>query len=159
MTANSSLDPHTDGTWIAYDHRSVNGQDAQEETINFQPVAGGTERQLSIPGIAFAFDPHISQGVISFWGRTALGLTYDIFVYVVATNTLYQVTSTPTVNDTLSDVSVLANGDIRVVWGANDGLAGDYNVYATTFTPAGVHYEICPLYDSSVAKKSGGAYP
>ena len=73
-----------------------------------------------------------------------------------ATNTLYHVTSTPNIDDTLNDVSVLSNGDIRVVWSS---LESDNNVYATTFTPAGVHYDICPLYDSTVAKKSGSAYP
>jgi len=80
----------------------------------------------------------------------------DIFAYVIATNTLYQVTSTPNIDDTLDDVSVLSNGDVRVVWSS---LESDNNVYATTFTPAGVHYDICPLYDSTVAKKSGSAYP
>src|SRR5262249_14818059 len=49
--------------------------------------------------------------------------------------TLYQVTSTPNVDEQLNDVSVLANGDIRVAWAANDGTLGDENIYATTFTP------------------------
>jgi hypothetical protein len=131
LVANSSTNPDTDGTWIVYDsdRPSASGQD-----IYFQPVAGGPEGQLAISGIQR--NPSISQGVISYEGRTTAFSSADIFVYALATSTLYQVTSTPTVDDTLNDVSVLPNGDIRVVWTANDGLAGDQNVYATTFTPA-----------------------
>jgi hypothetical protein len=85
------------------------------------------------------------------------GADGDIFAYVIATNTVYQVTSSLVVDDTLADVSVLSNGDVRVVWAANDGQLGDYNVYATTFTPAGV-YHVCLLYDPMVAKKAGSTY-
>ena len=146
-TAFNEENPDTDGTWIVYDsNRTGNSQ------IYFQPVAGGAETQLSIPGDAI--NPSISKGVITFEDRS--GGPGDIFAYVIATNTLYQVTSTPNIDDTLNDVGVLPNGDIRVVWSSQES---DNNVYATTFTPAGIHYEICPLYDSSMAKKSGSAYP
>ncbi|HKW63311.1 MAG TPA: hypothetical protein VJN89_12250 [Candidatus Acidoferrum sp.] len=121
--------PDTDGTWIVYDsNRTGNAQ------IHFQPLAGGPETGLNLTGDSI--NPSISHGVIVFERRNApLFAPGDIFVYVIATNTLYQVTSTPTVDDTLTDVSVLPNGDIRVVWSA---LEADANVYATTFTPAGI---------------------
>jgi hypothetical protein len=35
----------------------------------------------------------------------------------------------------LSDIEVLPNGDIRIVWAADDGFAGELNLYARTFTP------------------------
>jgi len=146
-TPSNEENPDTDGTWIVYDsNRTGNSQ------IYFQPVGGGAETQLVTAGDAI--NPSISKGVITFEART--GGPGDIFAYVIATNTLYQVTSTPNIDDTLNDVSVLSNGDVRVVWSS---LEGGNNVYATTFTPAGVRYDICPLYDSSLAKKSGSAYP
>ena len=40
-------------------------------------------------------------------------------------------------NEQLNDVTVLSTGEVRVVWAANDGLLGDYNVYGSTFTVAG----------------------
>ncbi len=132
--------PDTDGTWIVYDsNKTGNSQ------IYFQPVAGGSETGLNIAGDSI--NPSISQGVISFENRA--GAPGDIFVYVIATNTLYQVTSTPTVDDTLNDVSVLPNGDIRVVWSA---LEFDNNIYATTFTPAGVgDFSFSPVTSLAIA--------
>jgi hypothetical protein len=48
----------------------------------------------------------------------------DLVVYDIADNLFYQITSTPGVNETLSDISVLDNGDVRVVWAADDGPVG-----------------------------------
>jgi hypothetical protein len=53
--------------------------------------------------------------------------------YVIANHALIQVT--PGINKFLSDIDVLPNGDIRVVWAAEDDLAGELNIYALTFTP------------------------
>ncbi len=50
-------------------------------------------------------NPHISHGVISFESITT-GLKADLYVYVIATNKLYQVTDTPSVGESLSGVSV-----------------------------------------------------
>ena len=118
--------PDTDGTWIAYDSNRPGDSD-----IFFQPVAGGSERQLVMAGDQV--NPSVSRGVIAFESRA--GGPGEIFAYVIATNTLYQITATSTIDNTLNDVSVLPNGDIRVVWSA---LEIDNNVYATTFTPAGL---------------------
>jgi hypothetical protein len=129
-TATPEANPDTDGTWVVYDADragSFTGHD-----IYFQPLAGGAETQLQIAG--FQTTPSISHGVIAFESRPTALAPADIFVYVIATNTLYQVTSEATIDHQLSDVSVLPNGDIRVVWAANDGLADDYNVYARTFS-------------------------
>ncbi len=53
---------------------------------------------------------------------------------MIATNTLWQVTDTPTLREQLSDIRVLPNGDVRVVWAANDGGFGDHDIYARTFS-------------------------
>jgi hypothetical protein len=66
---------------------------------------------------------------------TPTGIFSDIFVYDIANNMFYQVTSTPAFGEQLTNVSVLGNGDIRIVWAANDGVTGDFNVHGTTFTP------------------------
>jgi hypothetical protein len=132
-TIANNLNPDTDGAWITYDsdRPSGTGQD-----IYFQPVGGGPERQLTIAGLER--NPSISQGVIAFESKSTAVSPADLFVYVMATNTLYQMTSTPLIDESLNEISALPNGDIRVVWAANDGPGGESNVYATTFTPAGV---------------------
>jgi hypothetical protein len=155
-TAFDEENPDTDGTWIAYDsdRGSATGRD-----IFYQPVAGGLESNLLIPGTQI--NPSVSKGFIGFESTVPPSATPDIFVYDIANNELYQVTSTQGVTEQLNDLSVLDNGDVRVVWAADDGTNDELNVYGTTFTPVShqISYQICPLYDSNIAKKSGSAYP
>jgi uncharacterized repeat protein (TIGR01451 family) len=119
----------TDGTWVVYDS---NRQSSAGQDIYFQPLAGSIEMRLDIAGTQR--NPSISRGVAAFESVDPAGMNSDLFVYVVATNLLYRVTSTPSVNETLSDISVLDNGDIRLVWAANDGLFGRNNIYAATIS-------------------------
>jgi hypothetical protein len=147
--------PDTDGTWITYDVNDFTGFGGR---IHYQPVSGGIDVELAIAGSQE--NPSISKGFIGFESR-ATSSPADLFVYDIANNFLYQVTSTPTVHESLNNISVLDNGDVRMVWMANDGAAGDQDIHATTFTPVPhqVSYHICPLYDQNVAKKSGSTYP
>ncbi|HEY5403076.1 MAG TPA: hypothetical protein VIK24_09405, partial [Pyrinomonadaceae bacterium] len=55
---------------------------------------------------------------------------YDVFVYDITGGSLYQLTNTPLVSETLSDISVW-NGTGRVVYAAPGG--GDFDVFAITF--------------------------
>ena len=127
-----ALSPDTDGAWIVYE---------MDYRIRFKPIDGdGIERQLDIPGLQCR--PAINEGVISFqtvspW--SAVG----VFVYVIATNCLYQVTTPSSgalTDESLSDVTVLPHGDVRVVWSAGDEVVGATDtIYATTFTPGPDH--------------------
>jgi hypothetical protein len=116
-TADPENHPDTDGTTVVYDSErptSVGGSD-----IYFQPLAGGAETQLEILGAQR--NASISGGIIAF---ESTGLEpdakSDIFLYEIATNRLFQLTDTPTLGEQLSDVSVLADGSIRVVWAADE---------------------------------------
>jgi hypothetical protein len=123
--------PDTDGDWIVYES---NGPSATGSDICFQPLAGGPETQLAIPGTQRS--PSIKAGVIVFESAPdTFNATSDIYVYIIATHTLLQLTDTPSVNETLSDIDLLPNGNIRVVWAADDGIAGEFNLYALTVTP------------------------
>ena len=149
------LNPATDGTWIVYDSErpSSTGRD-----IYFQPVGGGDERRLAIAGEEH--NPSIHRGVIAFEGRDTSSTPTDIYVYVIASNSLYRVTATSLVDEVLNGVTVLDNGDIRLVWAANADSDGRDSIFATTFTPAAnPSFQICLLYDPLVAKKVGAAYP
>ena len=82
-------------------------------------------------------NPAISAGVVSFESKAdAFLTTTDVFLYVIATNTLFQLTDTPAVNESLNDISLLPSGDVRVVWATDDDafVGGEHNVYATTVT-------------------------
>jgi hypothetical protein len=125
-TPSNESNPDTDGTTVVYDSQrpSATGQD-----IYFKPVAGGAETQLSLPGREQ--NPSISNGLVAFesWADC-----WDVFVYVIATNTLVRVTSTPGTDEVLNDVSVLPNGDVHVVWAAAAVGSVDHDVYARTFS-------------------------
>ncbi len=153
LVAASSFIPDTDGTNIVYD--SIRAGSSTGRDIYFQPLGGGAETQLQIAGEQSV--ARISSGVIVFVSRATAGSPGDIFVYVIATNALYQITSTPTIDDTLSDVSVLPNGDIRVVWSSNDGFLGNYNTYATTFTPAGGDFSLGSIAPLTISAGGSGS--
>jgi hypothetical protein len=119
----------TDGSYIVYDRYDAA---ANAQHIYIQSSAGGPEAQLAIPGSQYV--ARIDAGVISFLGRAPSGSSIDVDVYVIATNTLYRVFSTATSAVGVPIVSVLSNGQVRVVWGATDGIYS--YAYARTFTPA-----------------------
>jgi hypothetical protein len=127
-SASQEQNPDTDGVNVVYDSDRPEGVGGPD--IYFQPLAGGAEMQLEISGTQR--NPNISQGVIAFESM-APGTHADLFIYLLATNTIWQVTSTAGVNESLNDVTVLSNGDVRVVWAANDDVFGENNIYARTF--------------------------
>jgi hypothetical protein len=129
-TLSNEGNPDTDGTTVVYDSErpSATGKD-----IYFQPLTGGTETELQLAGDQR--NPSISSGVVAFESKDTVLSNADLFVYVIAMNTLYRVTDTPTVEESLNDVSVLSNGVVRVVWAADDDIGGNHNIYARTFSP------------------------
>jgi hypothetical protein len=111
---------HTDGELAVYiSNRSG------ENDIYYQPLTGGTETHLSIPGDQR--DPTISGNLIAFESQTGNG--YDIFVYDLRSSQLFQVTNTAGQDESLSDLSV-CNGLGRIIY---DYLGNDFDVQAFTF--------------------------
>jgi hypothetical protein len=130
--ANTSFNeenPDVDGVNVVYDadRGAATGRD-----IYIHPLSGGAETELEIPGEQV--NPSISSGVIGFESTVPPSTTPDIYIYVIATNTMYQVTNTPGVSEQLNDISVLPDGQVRIVWAADDGYAHGLNIYGSTFT-------------------------
>lgn len=129
-TSFNEENPDTDGVNVVYDadRGAATGQD-----VFVHPLGGsGAEFALELAGTQV--NPSISSGVIGFESTVPPSLTADIYIYVIATNTLYQVTNTPGINESLNDIAVLPNGQVRIVWAADDGGASTQNIYASTFT-------------------------
>ena len=135
-TTAAENNPDTDGTYVVYDSNragSLTGHD-----IYFQTLSGpGPESQLEIAGVQQ--NASISSGVIAFESTgTALGAKSDLYVYVIASNRLYQITSTPDVGEHLNDVTVLCDGSVRVVWAADEDVtATNHDILASTFELVG----------------------
>jgi len=116
--------PSTNGEIAVYTAKR-NG----ETDVYFQPVGGGVETRLSIPGDQYG--PRTSGTLICFQSLVQHGNypSYDIFVYDLATANLYQATDT-LLSEYLSDIDV-RNGVARIVY----STAGpqDFNLSAFTF--------------------------
>ena len=117
--------PQTDGNIVSYISNK-----SGENDIYYQPVGGGTETHISIPGNQR--EPTISGNLLSFESNQTG--RYEVFIYDLNSGILYQVTSTEALglDKTLNHISV-CNGTGHVVY-AVPGF-GDFDVYAFTFQP------------------------
>src|SRR5262249_55081542 len=88
--AGEEHNPHTNGEVVVYTSKR-----AGETDIFLQPIGGGPETQLALPGEQR--DPSISGNLIVFESEvpTATWPQFDIFVYDLNTGNLFQVTNTP----------------------------------------------------------------
>lgn len=116
--------PDSNGQLIVYTSQRNGDYD-----IYWQTVAGSTEMRLALPGDQR--DVRISGNLLVFESQTA-DSSYDVFVYDLSTARLYQVTNTPGVSETLSDIAAGCNGVNRIVYSA-PATFGDFDVYAFTF--------------------------
>ena len=129
----AEANPDTDGAVVVYD--AERGGDRE---IAWQPVGGGAEQVLTMAGRQS--NPSVSAGIVSFESVAVGESTADVFVYEIASNRLFQVTSSPGVYDTLNDVFVLPTDVVRVVW--TEGAEGDRDVRGADLTlpPVGPSY-------------------
>jgi len=121
--------PDTDGTSIAYDSdraASVDGSD-----IYLQALTGGADTQLSLAGAQR--NPAIANGIVAFESTPIGASSADLFIYEVSSNRLFQLTDTAGLDEELNDVTVLADGSIRVVWAAHPETTSDNDIFAQTF--------------------------
>lgn len=126
-SANPEANPDTNGVLVVYDSFRDGNADIFWRTV----VVGGNEVQLQMP--SFEANPSIAGDFISFESRPTLIATTDIFVYDIVNNLLYQITDTPLVTEQLNDITVLPNGDLRVVWASDEDGFDQRNVRAATF--------------------------
>ena len=132
----------TDGTFVVYDGPTYDGSGIGTpgtEGISWTPVAGGAESHLVLAGSQQ--NANISGNVIAFEGRNMADdyPNWDIYLYNLVTSTLYRLTDTPLLDETLNDISVVGTR-VRVVWSVGEGdydiygPQGNLNVYGYTFT-------------------------
>jgi hypothetical protein len=117
--------PDSNGQVVVYDSYRDGDRD-----IAWQPVGGGPEHRLALPGAQH--NPNISGHVVTFESlETVDGVpNWDLMLYDLASDTIYRLTRS-TVDETLNDVSLAADGLVRVAYTAQEGT--DANVYAVSF--------------------------
>jgi hypothetical protein len=116
----------TNGQLVVYSSLRVGDSD-----IFWQPAGGGLERRLALPGAQR--NPNISGDLVAFesFPESLAGIpNWDLMLYDLGSDTVYRLTQ-DTVDETLNDISVTADGLVRVVYTAQEGT--DANVYALSF--------------------------
>ena len=129
--AEEDILPDTNGAVVAY--ASNRGGDYD---IYWQQADGSNLSQLALAGNQT--NPNMSGSLISFESTVEAGLSADLYVWDIATETLYRLTDTPAVDETLNDISLRANGTVTVVFAQLDSTAPGNDVYALTFQLAPV---------------------
>lgn len=151
---NESL-PDTDGGIVVYGSTASGDDD-----IYYRPIAGGPATHLSMPG--FQRNPNINGNLISFESSAAPGAQFDLMVYDLSTQILYQVTNTA-ISESLSDISAGPGGLVRVVWAQPKGVSPyDMDVYALDSLlqpPQPPSLTVRPLFDNSHAHRAGSVVP
>jgi hypothetical protein len=120
--------PDTNGQLVVYaSARTENG--VTEQDIYWQPVGGGPEYRLALPGVDA--NPSISGSLIAFERQDPSAPTpnYDLMLFDLKTNTLYRLTATPQ-SENLNDISVGMDGLVRVVWSMPEN---EFDVHSFTF--------------------------
>jgi len=126
-TEGEESQPDTNGQVVVYaSTRTVEG--VTDRDIYWKPVGGGTEQRLALPGMDA--NPSISGSLVAFERKAPERSDFDIALYDLRTQALYLLTRSPE-NESLNDLSVGADGQVRVVWTAPAN--GDFNVHSFTF--------------------------
>ncbi|MCY1079389.1 TolB family protein [Archangium lansingense] len=143
--------PDTNGQVVVYVTRSVvNG--VAESDIAWQAVGGGEVHRLALPGMDT--NPNVSGPLIAFERREASSApNFDVVLYDLRTQTYYRLTETLE-SESLSDISMDAEGLVRVVWSVRQN--GNLNIYAYVFRLPS-ECKPTPIKDAAAVCASPGA--
>jgi len=143
--------PDTDGTIIAYSADAGSG-----DQLHWQPMSGGTDQVLNLQG-GKGSTPSINGGLIAFSYLAANASNHEIALYDAANNVLYNLTADigaqPGADKELNDISVTADGQVRIVWQAPQT---DYNIYAYTFSVTAPRYALTDLGPMNISAAPSG---
>ncbi len=129
--AEEDILPDTNGAVVAYASNRSGDYD-----IYWQQTDGSNLRQLSLAGNQT--NPNMSGSLISFESTELSSVNAELFVWDIATETLYRLTDTPEVDETLNDISLRPNGTVTVVFARASVTEAGNDVYALTFQLAPV---------------------
>ena len=129
----AEANPDSDGVTVVYDAYRTGDRE-----IAWQSVPGGPEQVLTMAGAQR--NPSVSSGIIAFESVPVGVAEADLFVYEIASNRLFQVTVSPSIDDTLNNISVLPSGAVRIVWSEGGFGARDVRGADVVLPPVGPTY-------------------
>jgi hypothetical protein len=142
-TTLNEMEPDTSSTTTAWE---ANPGDAYGWDIHWVAVGSSVIQRLQLTDDQF--HARVAGDVIAFESQNPTTFHSDLLLYDVAGNRVFQLTNTSTVDETLNDITQLPNGDLRIVWQANDDTSTPIpsnNIYAATFRlpPVTCHGDDC----------------
>ncbi|MDT4912094.1 MAG: hypothetical protein QOC66_1222, partial [Pseudonocardiales bacterium] len=127
-TAQPEGNPDTDGTTVVYDA----WPDSSHAIVQAVPVAGGAATTLDLGG--HVMNPAVSRGYVTVERTDDPANPADIWGWDLLTGQVKRITATASVNESLNDVSVDADGSVHVVWASDEDGPDQRNVRGTTFS-------------------------
>ncbi len=118
-TLSPEANPDTDGVYIVYNSQRPG---SQGQDIFFRTLSGA-ENRIELDGPQT--NPSIAGGIIAFESTDVSTGFRDIFLYRIADNRLFRLTASAFVDEVFEDISVMSNGDVRIVWTRDDGIKQD----------------------------------
>ncbi len=136
----------TDGQFVVYD--AADPTNANQSDIYVYNIATGNTERLNTNLSAMV--PSISHGFVTFMMSDPASIVYVPYLYDIQRNLLYQLTNTSSLFLPEDDISVLSNGQIRIVWAGYvyPGPA-QWNVYAATIPKPCVPRQV--VLDASIS--------
>jgi hypothetical protein len=124
--------PSTSSTTTAW---QANPGDSFGWDIHWAAVGSSAIQRLQLTDEQF--NPSVAGDVIVFESLNISTRQTDLYLYDIATNRVFQITNTPTMYESLSGITQLPNGELRIVWQAYD-VSPPYqdvsdNIYTATF--------------------------
>ena len=116
----------TNGELVTYASNRTGDYD-----VYWQQADGSNLRQLPLAGNQV--NTNMSGSLISFESTEVNVTNSDLYVWDTATETLYRLTDTPEIDETLNDISLAPDGTVRVVFARLAGIGEGNDVYAITF--------------------------
>lgn len=118
--------PDTNGEVVVYASRSAGDFD-----LRWVSPTGGAGGALVEGGNQH--NPNISGSLASFEITEEGSSNADLWVLDLAADRLQQITDTPSIDETLNDISVIPDGSVNVSWAHNAGTETGTDVYAFSF--------------------------
>ncbi len=123
--------PDVSGSLVVFMREDQDDPVVSADIVTYD-IETGIETRYELPGPQV--NPSIRGDVIAFESRPIDINHSDLYLLQISTGRLFQITDTPDSNESLNDVTVLPNGNVRVVWQSIAAGDDSHDIFGATFS-------------------------